>query len=301
MLFFRSNKILSLQTLNLMKWSILYRGPLSSCNYGCTYCPFAKTKNSRAELAEDAKCLEQFVDWVKTRSEEISILFTPWGEGLIRKYYQEAMTTLSHLPQVQKVSIQTNLSCATKWMQDVNKDAFALWTTFHPTQISLDKFVQKCTELDQLSIQYSVGFVAFKEELSILETLRNRINPDRYVWANAYKRIPDYYTAEELQRIERVDPFFPYNTIYHNSFGKTCQAGHTAFTVDGKGDVNRCHFIKKTLGNIYKDNITDLLKPRLCSNATCGCHIGYIHLGELNLYDAYGDGLMERIPATYRE
>ena len=30
--------------------SILYRGPLSSCNYGCEYCPFAKREESRAEL-----------------------------------------------------------------------------------------------------------------------------------------------------------------------------------------------------------------------------------------------------------
>ena len=30
--------------------------------------------------------------------------------------------------------------------------------------------------------------------------------------------------------------------------------------------------------------------------ATCGCHIGYIHLDELGLYEVFGEGLMERIP-----
>ena len=125
-----------------MRWLILYRGPLSSCNYGCDYCPFAKTKNTRAELADDAQKLRQFVDWVKGRKEEIGILFTPWGEGIIRKYYQEAMIELSHLPNVCKVTIQTNLSCPTAWMKKLNKKTFALWTTFHPTQISLDKFAQ---------------------------------------------------------------------------------------------------------------------------------------------------------------
>ncbi|BDS13268.1 STM4011 family radical SAM protein [Aureispira anguillae] len=283
-----------------MKWSILYRGPLSSCNYGCSYCPFAKTKNTRSELADDAKRLQNFVDWVSSRSEQISILFTPWGEGLIRKYYQEAMTTLSHLPQVQKVSIQTNLSCPTTWMDKVNKEAFALWTTFHPSQISLDKFVGKCQELDDLAIQYSVGFVAFKNELDILEQLRDKIHSSRYVWANAYKRVVDYYTEEEIQRIEQVDPLFRYNTKYHDSFGKSCQAGYRSFTVDGNGDVRSCHFINTVLGNIYKDDVSSILAPRLCSNATCGCHIGYVHLDELKLYDTYADGILERIPSAYR-
>lgn len=285
----------------MTNWSILYRGPLSSCNYGCTYCPFAKTKNTRAELADDAVRLQKFVTWVKSRSEQISILFTPWGEGLIRKYYQEAMTELSHLPQVKKVSIQTNLSCSTKWMDKVNKDAFALWTTFHPTQISLDKFVGKCAQLDALDIQYSVGFVAFKEELDILEALRDRITPKRYVWANAYKRVADYYTEKDILRVEKVDPLFRYNTVYHNSLGKSCQAGHTSFTIDGNGDIRSCHFIDTVLGNIYTDEIEQVLAPKTCVNTTCGCHIGYVHLDELNLYETYADGILERIPSVYQE
>ena len=38
-----------------MTLSILYRGTLSSCNYDCPYCPFAKRKDSRATLATDAR------------------------------------------------------------------------------------------------------------------------------------------------------------------------------------------------------------------------------------------------------
>jgi MoaA/NifB/PqqE/SkfB family radical SAM enzyme len=279
-----------------MKWKILYRGPLSSCNYGCDYCPFAKTKNSRAELADDAKKLKRFVAWVKSRDEQIGILFTPWGEGLIRKYYQEAMTELSHLPNVWKVAIQTNLSCPTKWMTEVNKKTFALWTTFHPTQTSLEKFASKCTELDELDIEYSVGFVAFKEEIETLEKLRSKINPARYVWANAYKRIPNYYTQKEIEQIEAVDPLFHFNNKHHDSLDKPCAAGHTSFTINGDGEVHSCHFIKKNLGNIYTGNIQSILKPRNCSNATCHCHIGYVHLEELKLDAVYGDGILERIP-----
>ena len=40
-----------------MKLSILYRGPLSSCNYGCEYCPFAKHTETQAEHDADRAAL----------------------------------------------------------------------------------------------------------------------------------------------------------------------------------------------------------------------------------------------------
>ena len=43
-----------------MNLSILYRGPLSSCNYGCTYCPFAKHAETAAEHEVDQRALEHF-------------------------------------------------------------------------------------------------------------------------------------------------------------------------------------------------------------------------------------------------
>jgi hypothetical protein len=42
--------------------SILYRGPLSSCNYACAYCPFAKRRESSAELTRDRAALARFLD-----------------------------------------------------------------------------------------------------------------------------------------------------------------------------------------------------------------------------------------------
>jgi len=280
-------------------WNILYRGSLSSCNYACSYCPFAKTKNTRAELAQDEKELHRFVDWVAQQKERIGILFTPWGEGLIRKYYQKAMLRLSHLPNVYRVAIQTNLSCKTEWMAEVDKERFALWTTYHPTEVSREKFVGKCRSLDEMAIRYSVGFVGFKEQLDELEALRKELNPTVYLWANAYKRDPNYYDEQLLERIEKVDPLFRWNTQYHESLGESCRAGESSFTVDGMGDLRRCHFIKPVLANIYQDDWELSLKARNCSEKTCGCHIGYVHLDKLNLSEVYGEGILERIPKEY--
>ena len=73
---------------------ILYRGPLASCNYACPYCPFAKRRDSRETLRRDADQLARFVDWAGGQTRRtLGILFTPWGEALIRPAYRAAMAS----------------------------------------------------------------------------------------------------------------------------------------------------------------------------------------------------------------
>lgn len=278
-------------------WNILYRGSLDSCNYDCHYCPFAKKKNTKEELAADKVALNNFVQWVEGRQENINILLTPWGEGLIRSYYQEAMIRLSHRSQVKKIAIQTNLSCALEWVKKVNKESFALWITYHPDEVNFDKFITKCQFLIAQHIQFSIGVVGLKEHFKAIEKLKESI-PERYIWINAYKREEAYYTNAEQEWLTSIDTLFPLNNQKYQTKGKPCQAGHTSFSVNEKGDVFPCHFIDEKLGNIYRDDIHQILAPKLCVNDTCGCYIGYIHRGEMDAI--YGDKILERIPVKFK-
>jgi MoaA/NifB/PqqE/SkfB family radical SAM enzyme len=280
-----------------MNLSILYRGPLSSCNYGCDYCPFAKTKNSREELADDARKLASFVDWIKQhREHNFSILFTPWGEALIRNYYQQGFIALSKLPNVAKVAAQTNLAWSTAWLAEVDRDKAALWTTYHPTETTIEAFIKKCSQLDDMSINYSVGVVGLKESFNDIRELRQRLSPSTYLWVNAYKRVPHYYLESDIQQLVDIDRLFRYNNKYHASRGKSCRTGESVFSVDGDGNMTRCHFIKTIIGNIYDTDFELNLKARVCTNDTCGCHIGYVNINELKMDEVFGGGELERIP-----
>jgi sulfatase maturation enzyme AslB (radical SAM superfamily) len=280
-----------------LTWDILYRGPLDSCNYDCGYCPFAKRENSRAKLEEDARKLHRFVSWVgEQRGRRIGVLFTPWGEALIHRAYQEAIATMSRLDHIYRVAIQTNLSGRLDWLADADRSRAAIWATFHPSQIALDRFLQRCGELDVLGVRYSVGIVGRREHFDAMEQLRAALPAHVYVWVNAYKDEPRYYDDGSVRRIEQVDPFFRLNLHGHASRGRACAAGETSFAVDGDGDMFRCHFIAESIGNIYRDNFASALQPRTCSRSQCTCHIGYVHLKELRLREAFGDGLLERIP-----
>lgn len=281
-----------------MRLSILYRGPLASCTYGCAYCPFAKHAETAAERAEDAVALERFVGWVESRrGDSISVFFTPWGEALTRRRYQRALVRLTHTPHVEKAAIQTNLSSRLDWVEDCDKGKLGLWTTYHPTEIARARFLAKCFELSRRGVRYSVGVVGLKEHADEIEALRRKLPRDVYLWINAFKRVADYYESEDLQRFEAVDPLFHINNRRHESLGRACLCGESVISVAGDGTVRRCHFIREPIGNIYEQGFEESLRARPCTNNTCGCHIGYVHMPGLDLYRVFGGGVLERVPA----
>lgn len=281
-----------------MKLSILYRGPLSGCNYGCPYCPFAKKRESLAEHQADDAALKRFLDWVGQQAERhrISVFFTPWGEALIHGRYQRAFIRLSQMAHVDKVAIQTNLASRTEWVEQCDKSKVALWATYHPGEVSRADFLKQIQRFRERGIALSVGIVGMKEHADEIEAMRRELPPELYLWINAYKRLPDYYSSEDQARFEAVDPLFPVNNLRHPSMGKACFTGERILSVDGEGTMRRCHFIRSAIGNIYSEDWESALQPRLCSNETCGCHIGYVHMPHLGLGKVFGEGILERIP-----
>jgi MoaA/NifB/PqqE/SkfB family radical SAM enzyme len=146
-------------------------------------------------------------------------------------------------------------------------------------------------------VRYSVGVVGLKEHAEEIRALREELSPGVYLWVNAYKRVPGYYTEAEIRFLTSIDPLFPINNQRHPSEGRSCRAGESVISVDGDGTIRRCHFIRFPVGNLYEPGWEAALRPRPCTNATCGCHIGYVHMPHLGLDRVFGDGILERIPA----
>ncbi|RSS91981.1 radical SAM protein [Streptomyces sp. WAC05292] len=279
-----------------MDLTLLYRGPLASCDYDCPYCPFAKRRDSRAALTADREALERFTAWAAGNTgDRLSVLFTPWGEGLVRSWYRRALVELSHLPHVRRVAIQTNLSGRTGWTAEADPDRLALWCTYHPGQTPYDRFLGKCRDLAAAGIRHSVGIVGMPEHLTEARRLREDLPERVYLWVNAAEGRT--YTDAEADRWTAIDPLFPYSRHPHRSEGLPCRTGSSVVSVDGAGTVRRCHFVKAELGNLYDGSYRAALRPRPCPLAVCDCHIGYVHLETLPLYDVFAGGVLERIPA----
>ena len=277
--------------------SLLYRGTLASCNYACGYCPFAKKRDSRATLARHAREVARFTSWVAAQNREISVLFTPWGEALVRRHYRAAMQTLAALPHVRQVALQTNLSGPLNWLQAMDGlEKIGLWCTYHPDQTTLARFLERCARLDTMGVRYSVGVVAMNEHLDAIRALRAALPAHVYLWLNAYdRRGPGYYSEQDLAWLDAMDPWFAQNRRPSPSRGKPCLAGEASLSVDGDGELTRCHFVPERLGNLYEDELTDMLQERSCPRFKCDCYIGYAQRKDLPFQREFGEGVLARI------
>ncbi len=92
---------------------ILYRGSLKSCNYSCSYCPFAKHPSSAREMEKDRMDWMKFCKSLEERAEDLgrfALMVVPYGEALIHPWYWEGLAFLSRLKQAEAVGVQTNFS-----------------------------------------------------------------------------------------------------------------------------------------------------------------------------------------------
>lgn len=285
---------------------LLYRGRLASCNYDCSYCPFAKRRDSADTLRRDAAELQRFVVWCEQAPETLAVLFTPWGEGLVRRHYIDALVRLSHAPRLRRVAIQTNLSSNLRWLARANTQTLALWCTFHPSQLAQATFLRRLDLLRDAGVRFSVGMVGQREDIAAIEALRRALPGDVYLWINAFDPRPaDYYSTQQIQRLSAVDPHFPRSLAPPPSLGADCRAGDTALSVDGDGNVRPCHFVPLPLGNLYDGSFRRHRAPRACPNAHCDCYIGYMHRRDIGHERYFDQGVLERVmdgwPASVRQ
>lgn len=280
-----------------MRATLYFRGSLSSCNYSCPYCPFSKTTDSPETLRKDREQVERFVDWAREQEpagHRLSVFFQPYGEGLVHRWYRQAMIDLSHMPHVERVAIQTNLSAKLDWTDRLNPDTAAFWATYHSGETTEARFLSRCGELHGRSIPFSVGSVGVRSAFDAIASLRRSLPSDVYLWINAFKDRGDYYSPEEIAMLRGIDPLFELNLPDYASLGHSCRTGESVFFVQGSGIVKRCYSDRRVIGHLYRHGLEGLSKPRACGMKECGCYIGYIHMPELEMERHYGNGLLER-------
>jgi hypothetical protein len=248
-------------------------------------------------MCADRDGLVRLIRWVSAETSVVfSVFVTPLGESLILPQYRQAFVDMSHLPNVEKLVAQTNLSMPLDWLQSANTARIALWCTYHPSQVSRQTFLDQCQQLAALKIRYSVGMVGVKDNFNEIVAMRSQMPPNVYLWINSERRIENYYTDDDIRLLASVDPLFTGNVSDHLSRGKLCRAGDTVIAVDHIGNIQRCSFVPQIFGNIDDPNWRSVLQLRPCPNEVCNCYIGYVHICELNMDAVFGDGILERIP-----
>jgi len=284
---------------------VLFRTRLEWCNYTCWYCPWNATAQRvpAEEFQGDEARLRRIVARVAELPRDVEFFITPKAEYLVLPYWRNAVRDLLALPQVRRVTVQTNLSFdLPAFLDTVDSSKLALWTTCHPTELpdgGLESLFRKWNLLLARGVRFSVGIVGTRENLPSMHRLRARLDPRIYLWVNAYQREPNYYTPEELDEIRGVDPLFDLNNQNFPALGRLCDAGHRALYLDDEGNLRRCFFVGEVLGNLFRDGWVSHEAARPCPKESCHCYVGHMHIVELGFRSIYGEDLAVRIPAAW--
>jgi MoaA/NifB/PqqE/SkfB family radical SAM enzyme len=285
-----------------MSLLVLFRTRLEWCNYTCGYCPWnATVRRVPADAFRDDELrLGRILDRVAELPRAVEFFITPKAEYLVLPYWRDAVARLLAMPQVRRVTVQTNLSFdVADFLDRVEWRKLALWTTYHPTEVNdgqLEELFGRWELLRRRGVPFSVGVVGTREALPHAERLRARLPRDVYLWVSAYKREPDYYAAGELARVRALDPLFDLNNQHFPSLGRPCDAGHRALYLDDEGDLRRCFFVGDVIGNLFRDGWRSLDGPEPCPKPVCHCYVGHMHVVELGFREIYGENLAVRIP-----
>lgn len=277
---------------------IYYRGFLKSCNYSCSYCPFAKRPVNQKELEKDEIALDRFISWVKVQKNSLSIMFVPYGEALQHSYYIKAFASLSKMANVRAISCQTNLSLnpekfiAQLSEENADLDKINLWATFHDEMVSTERFAEKVHYLSR-HINLCVGVVGTPQIINRLTELKNSLPKSVYLWVNAMEGLNRKYTEEELRIIKPVDPLFQHELDNPKAEINNCYAGQESIFVTAEGDTFACNRSKINLGNIYAEE--KLNKPS-CKIRSCDCFLAYTHRKDMKNLSLFGNGRFIRTP-----
>jgi MoaA/NifB/PqqE/SkfB family radical SAM enzyme len=288
-----------------MSLLVLFRTRLEWCNYTCSYCPWnATARRVPAEVFRDDEArLHRVVDRVAQLPDAVEFFITPKAEYLMLPYWRAAVGRLLALPQVGRVTVQTNLSFdLAAFLDQIDATKLALWTTYHPTEVpedELDNLHAKWRLLQERGVPFSVGLVGTHANLPHLRPLREQLDPRVYLWVNAYQREPDYYTPAQLATIRAVDPWFDLNNQNFPSRGRSCSAGQRAVYLDDTGDLRRCFFVGDVIGNLFRDGWRHSDEPRPCPRDGCHCYVGHMHIVELGFREIYGENIAVRIPRSW--
>ena len=279
---------------------IYYRGKLNSCNYTCSYCPFGK-KSHLTATTQDEQAWNRFITAIEQwQGGPLQLFIIPYGEALIHRYYRKGIIHLAALPQVAGISCQTNLSfSADEWLDEFSStptliSKIKIWASFHLEMTSVESFVRRLHTLYNAGIQVCAGAVGNPMAKSVLSDLRNALLPDIYLFINAMQGLKSPLSVEDIRFFTQLDNLFEYDLKNASAQWDICSGGRSSCFIDWKGDIFGCPRSQVKIGNLYQNQILDLLLP--CRRKVCDCYIAFSNLTNHPLHRIMGAGAFWRIP-----
>jgi acyl-CoA thioesterase-1 len=286
------------QSHTLILWQ--YNGRECMCNYRCPYCYYSYSPKSKNYFWGNID------DWHTAFKQSFKnqrlIFYLAFGEPTLGEAFYEVVNMIESEPKW-SLRITTNLSQDFERLMNTRlakEGRLNINASFHPTQISIEKFLKQLQFLRNHGVESPVVYVMWPPHLKRFEAdfklfFRNNflVHIRRFKGNFKGKHYPEAYTDSERQFIARFcdDATIKYMLNEKTVLDRQTYSGLHFFIVDSTGNVGMdsdCFFFYSKFRTIYGNIIQDhMLKlpleppeyPEECIEGTVDGVSNYIETG----------------------
>ena len=255
----------------LVLWQ--FNGRYAHCNYSCPYCYVATSVNKGMHFNYDMETWEAAFE--RHFGDKNVVFYFSYGEPMMAgNIFYEALEMIGRHPSWEvRMTSNVSLPMDRLFESRVAKEGrLNINTSFHPTQISVEKFIEKCDEIRAHGIEPSVIYVMYPEQIDDLEKYMPLFRQKGYrVHIRAFrglykgKKYPQAYTKEQWRKTAKYmdKGNFKYQLHAVNGLGRMSMLGMTHILIDNFGKIEMCdsYVGDRHYGNIFDEKIYLDVKP----------------------------------------
>jgi MoaA/NifB/PqqE/SkfB family radical SAM enzyme len=251
------------------------------CNFRCPYCYLTEEQRSKKKTVFSHHSPDEWTEALDAFNGKHLELYFTGGEPLLVDDFLLLVNKLVEKKYVASIRIDSNLSNFDRFTKQVNNSKIKFLASFHPTQISFDKFFSKAELLAARNMLSMVNVVASKENIQTLKIPPHKLAgyfSDKGMFLNIakdfHRGLKQGYSPEYREYVDKLQ--HPMDNLYMNmgslNKGVSCGEGKHYISVNRHGNVYSCG--GKEHGNIF--NIYHLPEnPIYCNSEACPSIISY--------------------------
>ncbi|MFQ5786376.1 MAG: GDSL-type esterase/lipase family protein [Thermodesulfobacteriota bacterium] len=247
-----------------------FNGKYANCNYKCPYCYVPSSVNTDNDMQHSISEWKDVFENSFGKHQHIT-LYLSYGEPTVVKQFIELLEMVGENPNWE-VMVTSNLSTDFKRisrLKIVQDSRMNINASFHPTETSINNFLDKLDYLRSIGIECPVVYTMYPgKNLKMFESYFERFRKNNYLvhirrFRGYYqkKKFPEAYTHDEVKRfIKYMDKAsISYMLTNKSSLNHLTFLGVHHIQVDTDGTVELCDEYPgdRDLGNVF-DGTADL-------------------------------------------
>ena len=261
------------RTKMLVLWQ--YNGRYAHCNYSCPYCYVATSVNKGIHFQFDIPTWEKAFS--KHFEDTETVFYFSYGEPMMGgSIFYDILEMIARHPKWE-VRMTSNIAVNLDRVLNTTlakEGRLHINASFHPTQITVEKFVEQCNIIREHGIEPSIIYVMYPDQIDDFEPKYLPVfNQNGYrVHIRAFrglykgKKYPQAYTRDQWIKTARYMDWgnFRYQLQAVNGLGRLSMLGVSHILIDNYGKIEMCdsYVGDRHYGNIFDKDIALDQEPK---------------------------------------